>query len=195
MDPWKQNDARTEKTYNSWKKQKYAVQKKINSPMHSTEEMFPMYKDTTGGSQAYLTDRRNIPRVREHKLVSRRDIISNMGSGWGHLPQKTLAQKGFDMSNRKFSMNKMARFNVSRSVTKRGGILGKTLGAIAMIGINMLKKSGLGVNKGARAIIDYTASKSVLGAARLGLMRDSKMLKPPAGLVSALSRTRHGRGI
>lgn len=182
----------TMRSYDAWnmyeKKQTYAVQTKINSPARRYEDVVPMYRDYTGGSRSYVTDRRTAPRVREHELVNRREVIDRMRNGWATLPQKTLAEKGFHMSNR------TSKFKISSPVARRGGLLGKSLGAIAMIGINMLKKSAIGINKGARAIVDYTATKGVLGAARLGQMRDSKMLKPPAGLVSALSRTRHGRG-
>lgn len=183
----------TMKSYDAWnmyeKKQKYAVQKKINSPSRPQEDLVAMYRDTTGGSSSYVTDRRQSPRVREHELVNRREMISRMVQGWNTLPQKTLAQKGFHMSNLK-----VTKFNIPNAVTKRGGILGKSLGVIAMVGVNMLKKSAMGINKGARVMVDYAATKGVLGAARLGLMRNSKMLKTPSGLVQALSKTRHGRG-
>lgn len=183
----------TMKSYDAWnmyeKKQTYAVQTKIHSPDRKYEDNVPMYRDYTGGSRSYVTDRRQSPRAREHELVNRKEVIDRMRSGWATLPQKTLAQKGFHMSNLK-----VTKFNIPNAVTKRGGILGKSLGIIAMVGVNMLKKSAMGINKGARVMVDYATTKGVLGAARLGLMRDSKMLKTPSGLVQALSKTRHGRG-
>lgn len=182
----------TTKTYDAWnissKKQTYAIQRKIKSPLHNWEDTVPMYRDTTGGSRSYTTDRRTSPRVREHFMISKKDV-EKIGPEYSRLPTKTLTQKGFHMSNLK-----MTKYNIPNAVSKRGGILGKSLGIIAMVGVNMLKKSAMGINKGARVMVDYATTKGVLGAARLGLQRGSKTLKTPSGLVQALSRSRHGRG-
>lgn len=178
------------------------IQHERSTPSQKT---YAYFKDTTGGSRSYVTDRRNSPRVREHVLATSKESINLLSQGYAFNPGKSLAEKGFNMNynptrsqmgHKGFhaSSLKMTKFNIPNAVTKRGGILGKSLGVIAMVGVNMLKKSAMGVNKGARVMVDYAATKGVLGAGRLGLMRESKMLKPPAGLVSALSRTRHGRG-
>jgi hypothetical protein len=187
----------TERSYEAWNKfsknNAYTVQTSIPTKPISTKsygEFFgAFYKDSTGGSQTYFSDRRDSPRERQHRIAwSREESTELQMQGYSRLPQKNMAQRGFHMSNLK-----MTRYNIPNAVSKRGGMLGKSLGAIAMIGVNMLMKSAMDINKGARMVVDYAVTKSVLGAGRLGLQRSSTMYRPPAGLSQALSKSRHGR--
>jgi len=166
------------------------------------EKTYSYFRDTTGGSKSYMTDRRNSPRVREHILATAKEGLNLRSQGYSLRPEKTLAQKGANMKYNPtiaqkgikgfHSTNlKLTKFNIPNAVTKRGGMLGKGLGVIAMVGVNMLKQSAMGINKGARMIEDYATTKSVLGAARLGLLRSPKMPRVPVGFNGY---SKHGRG-
>jgi hypothetical protein len=179
--------------YDAWtpsnKKQTHAVQTKINSKSSTPTPTYgSYYRD--------ITNPRTKKTIREHKIAwSRSESLDYQVAGYNRLKSKTLTQLGGLESKRGFHSSnlKLTKYNIPNAVSKRGGILGKSLGVIAMVGVNMLKKSAMGINKGARMLVDYTATKGVLGAGRLGLMRSSNMYKPPIGLVQGLSRTRHGR--
>lgn len=181
----------TSKTYDAWnmstKKQTYAIQTKIQSKTSIPASSYgSYYRD--------VTNPRTKNTIREHKIAwSRSESIDFQVAGYNRLQPKTLAQKGGLESKRGFhSSTSRSPSRIPRSGNiKRGGLLGKTLGTVAMVGVSMLRRAAMGINKGTRMMEDGLKSRAVLAAARLTQQRGSNMYKPPIGFNG---NSKHGRG-